>query len=141
VIGYFDSSALAKLVIEEEGSHDAAALWDGADAVLSSRVGYPEVRAALASAHRHHRLTDGQLEQARGAWEDVWRALRLIELTGEVARRAGDLTEEHALSGADAVHLASAELLAADGPVVATWDARLHTAVSALGLAVLPATL
>jgi uncharacterized protein len=140
VIAYFDASALVKLVIEEEGSNEAAAVWDGADAVLSSRVGYVEVRAALASAHRDHRLTDDQLEQARGTWEDFWRALRLVELTEVVAQRAGHLSEEHALSGADAIHLASAELLAADGPVVATWDARLHAAVSALGLAVLPAT-
>jgi uncharacterized protein len=141
LIGYFDSSALVKLLIEEEGSNDAASLWDGADAVLCSRVGYPEVRAALASAHRAHRLTDDQLQQARGTWEDFWHALRLVELTGRVAQRAGDLSEEHALSGADAVHLASAELLAPDEPVVATWDSRLHAAASALGLIVLPATL
>jgi uncharacterized protein len=141
LIGYFDSSALVKLLIEEEGSNEAASLWDGADAVLCSRVGYPEVRAALASAHRAHRLTDDQLQQARGTWEDFWRALRLVELTGRVAQRAGDLSEEHALSGADAVHLASAELLAPDEPVVATWDSRLHAAASALGLIVLPATL
>jgi uncharacterized protein len=140
VIGYFDSSALVKLLIEEEGSNEAAALWDGADVVLGSRVGYPEVRAALASAHRDHRLTDDQLQQARGLWEDFWGALRLVDLTEGVARRAGDLSEEHALSGADAIHLASAELLTADGPVVATWDSRLHAAVSALGLAVLPAS-
>ncbi len=140
MIGYFDSSALVKLVIEEEGSNEAAALWDGADAVLSSRVGYPEVRAALAAAHRDRRLAEDQLQRARDVWEDYWRALRLVELTEEVAQRAGDLTEEHALSGADAIHLASAELFAAHGPVVATWDSRLHAAVSALGLSVLPAT-
>jgi uncharacterized protein len=142
LIGYFDSSALAKLLIEEVGSNEAAALWDGAaDVVLCSRVGYPEVRAALASAHRAHRLTDDQLQQARGTWEDFWRALRLVELTERVAQRAGDLSDEHALSGADAIHLASVELLAPNEPVVATWDSRLHTAVSTLGVAVLPATL
>jgi uncharacterized protein len=141
LIGYFDSSALVKLIIEEAGSNEAAALWDGADVVLPSRVGYPEVRAAVASAHRDRRLTDDQLHQARGTWESFWRALRLVEPTEQVAHRAGDLSEEHALSGADAIHLASAELLAPDGPVVATWDSRLHAAASALGLPVLPATL
>lgn len=141
MIGYFDSSALVKLLIEEDGSNEAAALWDGADVLLCSRVGYPEVRAALASAHRARRLTDDQVQQARGTWEDFWRALRLVELTERVAQRAGDLSEEHALSGADSIHLASAELLASDGAVVATWDSRLHAAASALGLPVLPATL
>ncbi|HEX7463112.1 MAG TPA: hypothetical protein VF317_13165 [Dermatophilaceae bacterium] len=51
-IGYFDSSAFVKLVVEEEGSDLAAALWDGRDAAVSSRLAYPEVRAALAAAAR-----------------------------------------------------------------------------------------
>lgn len=141
MIGYFDSSALVKLVVEEEGSDDAAALWDGADAVVSSTVAYPEVRAALACAHRDHRLSDEQLEEATRLWEDFWGALRVVELSTDLARRAGDLAEEHALSGADAIHAASAEVLAGDALVVATWDSRLHAAAFALGHSVLPATL
>ena len=42
-IVYFDSSAFVKLVVEEEGSDLAAALWDGCDAAVSSRLVYPEV--------------------------------------------------------------------------------------------------
>jgi hypothetical protein len=38
---YFDSSALVKLVVEEEGSELAAELWDGCDAALASRLAYP----------------------------------------------------------------------------------------------------
>lgn len=48
-IVYFDSSAFLKLVVEEDGSELAAALWDGCDAAVSSRLAYPEVRAALAA--------------------------------------------------------------------------------------------
>ena len=47
---YFDSSALVKLVVDLVGSDLAAELWDGCDAALSSRLAYPEVRAALAAA-------------------------------------------------------------------------------------------
>jgi uncharacterized protein len=47
---YFDSSALVKLLAEEEGSDLAAQLWDGRDAAVASRLAYPEVRAALAAA-------------------------------------------------------------------------------------------
>lgn len=43
-IVYFDSSAFVKLLVEEHGSELAAALWDGCDAAVSSRLGYPEVR-------------------------------------------------------------------------------------------------
>lgn len=139
MIAYFDSSALVKLVIEEPGSDSSADLWDAADAVLSSRVAYPEVRAALAAAQRNHRLTDPQLAGATDLWAELWEALRVVELTDELAQRSGELAEEHALSGFDAVHLASALLFPAGELVVATWDGRLHAALVAVGLTTLPA--
>lgn len=48
-LAYLGSSALVNLLVEEDGSHDAR-LWDGADAVVTSHVAHPEVRAALADA-------------------------------------------------------------------------------------------
>jgi predicted nucleic acid-binding protein len=39
-IVYFDSSAFVKLIVDEDGSELAAALWDGADAAVSSRLAY-----------------------------------------------------------------------------------------------------
>ena len=138
MMAYFDSSALVKLVIDEAGSDDAAALWDAADVVLASRVASPEVRAALAAAHRGRRLTDEQLVDANRLWAEFSGALRVVELTAEIARQAGDLAEEHALGGVDAIHLASALLLAGHRPVVATWDSRLHAAVRALDVMTLP---
>ncbi|MDQ3432208.1 MAG: type II toxin-antitoxin system VapC family toxin [Actinomycetota bacterium] len=141
MIAYFDSSALVKLVVEEVGSDDAAALWDAADAVLSSRVAYAEVRAALAAAQRNHRLTDDQLTEAAQLWDAFWKSLRILELDADLGQRAGELAEEHALSGFDAIHLASVLLLAADDPVVATWDSRLHAAAQTIGFATLPAAM
>ena len=41
-IVYFDSSAYLKLLVEEDGSELAAALWDGCDTAVASRLGYPE---------------------------------------------------------------------------------------------------
>jgi uncharacterized protein len=138
VIAYFDASALIKLVIEEPGSDDAAALWDGADAVLSSRVANAEVRAAIAAAHRAARLTTEQNAGAKRLWSQMWMALRLVEVSQDVGQHAGDLAEEHALSGFDAIHLASALLVDADGLIVATWDTRLATATIAVGIPTLP---
>ena len=40
-IVYFDSSALVKLLVEEDGTGLASQLWDGCDAALSSRLAYP----------------------------------------------------------------------------------------------------
>jgi len=141
VISYFDSSALVKLVVEEAGSDQVAALWDGADAVLSSRVAYAEVRAAMAAARRAGRLTDRQLAATKDTWATLWDALRVVEVSVDVGQLSGQLAEEHALSGFDAIHLASASLLAADDPVVATWDSRLHAGARRMALATLPAAL
>jgi uncharacterized protein len=140
-VAYFDSSALVKLVIEEDGSEDAALLWDGADSVLTSRVAHPEVRAALAAAERGKRL-DAQMHlQAKADWEELRHALRLVEVTARLEHEAGDLAEQHALSGFDAIHLASALTIAAIPLVVATWDGRMHQAAQATELPTVPGKL
>lgn len=140
-VAYFDSSALVKLVIEEDGSEDAALLWDGADSVLTSRVAHPEVRAALAAAERGARLDAEMHLQAKADWEQLRQSLRLVEVTAHLEREAGELVEQHALSCFDAIHLASAITIAAVPLVVATWDGRMHQAALAAGLATLPAQL
>jgi predicted nucleic acid-binding protein len=138
VIGYFDSSALVKLVVEEDGSDEAAALWDGADVVLSSRVAHAEVRAALAAARRAGRLTDRQFADAKELWAVLWSALRVVGVSADLGRLSGDLAEEHALSGFVAIHLASALLVEADDLTIATWDSRLSAGAHRMAVATLP---
>ena len=140
-VAYFDSNALVKLVIEEHGSEQAAQLWDGADAVLTSRVAHPEVRAALATAQRGGRLSTQAHRQAKVGWGELHQTLRLVELTPQLETDAADLAERHALSGFDAIHLASALTVAMAPVVTATWDARLHQAAQAVGLTTLPGQL
>jgi len=138
---YFDASAFVKLLVEEPGTELAVALWDGCDAAVSSRISYPEVRAALAAAQRNGDLDRIGLAQTEQSWDEFWGATRPVELTSAVERRAGELAGEHALRGADAVHLASA-LEVADGDlIVAVWDRQLHAGALAAGLGVGPATL
>lgn len=140
-VAYFDASALLKLILTEDGSDLADSLWDSSNGVLSSRLTYPEVRAALAAAHRNHRLTDSDLLEAEAGWEAIWLRMRPIDLTEDVERHAGDLAGGHALRGADAVHLASALAVAEADLIVAVWDWRLHAACLAAGLSVVPANL
>ncbi len=136
---YFDSSAFVKLLIEESGSALAVALWDGCDAAVSSRLAYPEVRAALAAANRNHDLSDADLKSVEETWEEYWAATRPIEFTRGVERHAGQLACFHALRGADAVHLASALAMGDPNLVVAVWDRRLHAGASMAHLGVAPA--
>jgi len=135
---YFDSSALVKLLVDEYGSELVAALWDGCDAALSSRLAYPEVRAALAASGRNHDLEADQLTTAEEVWEEYWAATRPVELTATVERHAGQLTSSHSLRGADAVHLASALAIGDPELVFAVWDRRLHAGAQAAHLRVAP---
>lgn len=140
-IVYFDSSALVKLMLDEAGSALAAEVWNGCDAALSSRLAYPEVCAALASAGRNHDLTESEATAAAEEWEVFWASMRPIELSEDVEKVAGELATAHRLRGADAVHLASALAVAAAEVTVAVWDKRLHAGARAAGFAVAPAVL
>ena len=135
---YFDSSAFVKLLVEEPGSELAAQLWDGCDAAVSSRLAYPEVRAALAAAGRAGHLGPAELRRAVAAWEEFWAATRAVELTDSVAMHAGDLAGRYSLLGADAVHLASLLAIGADDILFAVWDQRLCAGASAAGIQVVP---
>lgn len=140
-ITYFDSSALVKLVLDETGSEAAAKLWNACDAALSSRLAYPEVRAALAAAGRNHELTEVEASDAAVEWETFWASMRPVELSAGVEKAAGELAVRHRLRGADSVHLASALAIGSVDVTVASWDKRLHAGAAAVGLAVAPATL
>jgi len=64
--------------------------------------------------------------------------LAIVAVDEALAQRAGELADERALRGYDAVHLASALAL---GPetILATWDRDLSDASVGAGLAVAPA--
>jgi predicted nucleic acid-binding protein len=134
---YFDASAYLTLLLEEPQASVADDVWNACDSATSNRLTYAEVRAALGAAVRDRRLAPNALPTVVAQWEQYWRETLTIQLSDSLVRRAGALAVEHALTGADAVHLASAEALG--DPVVATWDRRLSTAALAAGLAVVPA--
>lgn len=135
---YFDSSALVKLVVQEDGTDLASALWDGCDAALSSRLAHPEVCAALAAAHRNRDLDARAFAAASQDWEQFWESTRPVEFTAEVEKAAGELAVRRALRGADAAHLASALAIHRSDLVVAVWDRQLHGAALAEGLRAAP---
>lgn len=138
LIAYFDTSAVVKLLVEEDGSELAEELWRRARDRVASRLVYPEARAALAAAERAGRI-DGR--EQRVATADLDRACLTMTLVGvdaDLARRAGGLAERHALRGYDAVHLATALSVEARDLLVITWDGELARAASSAGLAAAP---
>jgi len=123
-----------KLLVDEPDSDDASGLWSGARLTVSSRLLYPEARAALASAARAGRVSYRKVPALRERLEALAGDLAYVEVTPALAARAGDLAEEHRLRGYDAVHLSSLLELAATEPVLVTGDSRLAHAALVLGV-------
>jgi len=138
LILYFDTSALIKLVVLEDGSDPASRLWAQPVRAASSVLAYPEGRAALAAARRGGRLTSTGYGRALDDFEHACEELLVVGVDPALARQAGALAVERGLRGSDAVHLASALTLGADATLV-TWDTALAAAAAACGCGVAPA--
>lgn len=139
MITYFDTSALMKLILEEEGSDIAQEVWELSSHRLASRIVYPEARAGVAAAERAGRIDADELMTAVANLEGATRSLRLIDVDSEVAERAGDLAELHELRAADAMHLATMTVIDSPRLLAAIWDKRLAVAASRCGIGVVPA--
>lgn len=137
---YFDASALVKLVVAEQGSELASALYNRADVAVTSRIADVEVRAALAAGARAGLLDPRAHADAVTAWERLWPSLAVVEMGGRVARDAAALlaTSTVPLRADDAVHVASALTVAHPETVVAAWDEHVASAARAQSLLVLP---
>lgn len=135
---YFDTSAIVKLLVAEPGSEIARRVWAIADTVAFSRLAEPEARAALAWARRLRRITPAQHRLSKTELSRRFESGAWIEVSAAICSRAGELAEEHALRGYDAVHLASA---IAAGPeiMIATWDRDLRTAARRMRMGLIPA--
>jgi hypothetical protein len=77
-------------VVVEAGSARAAALWDGADRVVSDRLVYAEGRAALAEAHRLGRLTLARFRAAVTELDSRYEEFDLIEVDDPSLGTQGD---------------------------------------------------
>lgn len=125
-------------MIVEDGSALVAELWSTRHRVASSILSYPEGRAALAAAHRAGRLSASGHRRAREEFESLQEELLLVGIDAPLARQAGQLAQELALRGYDAVHLASA--LALGGAItLVSWDEDLRHAATESGCGVAPA--
>jgi len=126
------------LIIVEDGSDVAAELWDSYPAA-SSVLAYPQARAALAAARRAKRLTARAHDRAVAELDALNAELVIVGVDEALAQRAGELADERALRGYDAVHLASALALGPGETIVVTWDRDLNDAAVGAGIAVAPA--
>ena len=112
---FFDSSALAKRYIEENGSDRVQVILSSASALGISVICVPEIISALCRRRRERRLSRQQyLEAQTGLFSDIEDA-SVIGISEQVIARAVELLERWPLRSADALHIACA----------AEWPAQL----------------
>ncbi len=138
MIRYFDSSALVKRYVNEPHSAKVRRLL-GRGPFATSRLSEVEVASALVRRCREGAFSAADRDRILAALCDDFRAMYVVEITGDVSQRACSLLTAHRLRASDAVQLASAtylqELL--DHPVrFVAFDERLTDAASAEGLQV-----
>ena len=107
MILYLDTSSLAKIYVSESGSDGVRALVADAALVATSRVAYPELRAALARRRREGTLRPSAFIAAKEAFEEDWARYLAVDVTAAICRDAGDLAERYRVRGFDSLHLAS----------------------------------
>lgn len=130
-----DSSAIVKLVLEEEGSDFARQVWREADRVVATRLARIESASAVAAARRDCRIHRRGAARAHAELESLWLEVDVQELSSRIESAAIALVRSSSVSGADAVHVAIA---IETGAVLLTWDQRQAEAAAAAGLAVIP---
>lgn len=125
-VWYLDASALVKLIVAEPESGALRRYLGERPRIISSRIAEVELRCAVA---RQDEIDAGDRVSSLIA------TVELLELDAEVARRAGELNPA-TLRTLDAIHLASALVIAPEVDAVVAYDTRLAAAARAAGLAV-----
>lgn len=139
---YYDTSAIVKRYIEEEGSEDLRRLLETDGSPVTGAATGSEMAAALAAAVRGGRLSMHEGRRLLSAFLEDWEArFRVVLLDRTLASRAGELAWDLGLRGYDAVHLATAVRVGesvGDNLVLVTFDRQMHRAARQLGISTYP---
>ncbi|HJW68263.1 MAG TPA: type II toxin-antitoxin system VapC family toxin [Candidatus Binatia bacterium] len=137
---YFDTSALVKRYVVEEGSLHVRRLLRRYG-VISSAVFHVEIGSALRRRKTEGRLSAAALKRVLDRIRSDAASWSLVAVADEVLALARDRVLQHPLRSLDAIHLASAESIRREGVVLpfVTADARQAAAARAVGLDVIDA--
>ena len=131
---YLDSSAFAKLFLEEVGSEDVERVCSRATALGLSVVCVPEVVSALSRRRRECDISAGEYAMAKGRLLEDVRDADIVQLTEPVIETALTVLESGACRTLDALHVGCAVIWAAER-FVSSDDQQLKAARS-MGLRV-----
>jgi predicted nucleic acid-binding protein len=137
VILYLDTSAFVPLLIDEPPSQTCGALWDVADQLVTTRLTYVEVAAALAAAQRLGRITSKEHDAGRERLTELWPEFDVVEFDEQLMAAAAQAAMARGLRGYDSVHFAAAVAVNDEYLVATAGDRRLLDAWRAEGIAVI----
>ncbi|MBI2911476.1 MAG: PIN domain-containing protein [Chloroflexi bacterium] len=138
---FWDSSALAALVLDEEHTAIVQPLRDGDPDVYVWWAARVECVSASVRAGREGRLTAAAERLARDTLHDLFEAVLEVAPADDVRLRAERLLGVHPLRAADALQLAAALMWARERPMGLDFvclDRRLSGAARREGFEVLP---
>lgn len=108
IIYYLDASAWVKRYYHETGTAWMQGLFFQNPVMACATLGFIEVVATLARKKKAEEIDTMQHEQKHSELESDWENFIQIQVANKVSQRATTLANNHALRGADAIHLASA---------------------------------
>ena len=134
---YYDTSALVKQYLQEAGSNRVLELLKSGEKVYTASLTYAETHAAFSRRTREGRLARETTRRLALRFDRDWESYDIVILSENVLRLGHQMLYRHPLRSADAIHLASALLLARTSPT-ARWsfvcaDGRLCDAAKAEG--------
>lgn len=115
-VRYYDTSALVKQYLEEPGSKLVLELLKSGEKVYTASLTYAETHAAFSRRTREGRLTRETTKRLALRFDKDWESYDIVVLSENVFRLARQMLYRHPLRSADAIHLASALLLARTSP-------------------------
>lgn len=113
---YYDTSALVKQYLQEAGSKLVLELLKSGEKVYTASLTYAETHAAFSRRTREGRLTRETTKRLALRFDKDWESYDVVVLSENVFRLARQMLYRHPLRSADAIHLASALLLARTSP-------------------------
>lgn len=105
---YFDSSALVKRYLNEEGSKKVKAIIADSEIIATSKLAYPEILSAFIRKSRNGEVPEKILKRAVNKFETDWDYFIIIDFQNELLSIIKDLILRYPLKGADSIHLSSA---------------------------------
>jgi predicted nucleic acid-binding protein len=132
MLAFFDSSALVKRYVAEEGTEAVISLCDRASEIGLSGIALPEIISAFCRLRREGKISDVQYRQLKSSLLTDIEDAAVCDLTPQVLAHSMASLEANVLRGMDALHIGSALTLKAD--VFVSADRRQCDAAARAGL-------